>query len=183
MAFGREGPDIRIKVAFSGYTICPCRIKNTTVVPLAPRYAAAFPNGTLFDYIDPVSGLRARIQCGPLYFCAYVGAPRSLALANLPALAFSCPHAITFADWGNNESQPADWFWWGWDYLPFTDVLSFSAEEGIVRQRVLTNLYDMHGHKTEAQQWTFEEVKGDVLDILSVLGSCVKEAKSRLDNA
>ena len=143
-----------------------------------PKYAIDFEEGTLFDYVDPSSGLRALVRRSRMGFCAYVGAQREHVMSSIEDLTFPCHKGITFESWGDGEMWPTEWYWWGWDYCHYGDKLALPPEEQEVFSKVMAEfekLFDNPSRKPP-KNWSFEEVKLDVLDVLTLLSEAVQQA-------
>lgn len=77
----------------------------------------ATPVGTiLYDEFD--EGIRFIIMRGTACLCAYIGIPLDHPLANksYDDLPVSAHGGLTFANKGDGEIRPKEFFWYGWDY-------------------------------------------------------------------
>lgn len=136
-----------------------------------PKYASDFPPGHLVkDYSDPASGLRIQVRVGRVSFCAYVGVQADHTLASLEDFDFDCHHHITFRDFGSDHGVlPGSWYWWGWDYAHFTDVMELND---VPPSSHLTGLFGEPDLDEDLpslpnpKRWTADEVFQDALDVM-----------------
>jgi hypothetical protein len=185
---------------FATYHVAQLRVwQNYGMDTSNPRYLSDFaPGTTLRDYVDPNSGLRLLVVRGPFSFCAYIGVKADHPLAGLEELDFPCHHGITFEQWGQPGSRwDAGWYWWGWDYGHFTDVVDHfpnppAADPADVPEEI-RELLKMLADNLNApvlpgaitpKNWTVDEVFEDGLEVIdglrNALAQCGQLSLSRL---
>jgi hypothetical protein len=104
----------------------------------------------LLDSSKP--NFRALIIRGPVAWCCYIGVPLSSPLAGLfysdsPVSEFDCHGGLTFAGYGDDESRPKGWYYFGWDYGHYGDWII-----------PISSLYPSDTDR----KWTFGEVRYDI---------------------
>lgn len=122
--------------------------------------------GILKDFLIPDTPLRGLIVQAPFHLCAYVGVPKAHWLSDMEDLPVRCHFGITFAGEGDGELRALDWFWYGWDYGHFTDVMSL-ADEFKVAPFLDIPLFKESGldFVYKRKQWEFSEVELEVIDV------------------
>lgn len=139
--------------------------------------------GILKDF--PIAGtdLRGLIIQGPFALCAYVGVPKDHWLAEMQSVRFKCHYGITFADYGDGELRPNDWFWYGWDYAHHCDqwVLPDDAAQELKDAMARFASLGLPGSKGKA--WTVAEVECEVIDAALDLQEQLITARQKSEQA
>lgn len=145
--------------------------------PKQPCYLLDFPpETTLRDHVDAATGLRLLIVRGPYSFCAYLGVKADPSAVGLAEVEFRCHHGVTFQQWGREGSRwDAGWYWWGWDYGHFSDVVdrfsSLPQNLSTALRRVVTDVSDRLNSLAlsggiSRKNWTVDEVFQDGIDTM-----------------
>ena len=142
---------------------------------------ADIPPGTLLlDRVDPESGLRVLVIRSHFSFCGYAGVKTDdHTLSRLNEVEFPCHGGITFRQWGADGTpwEPG-WYWWGWDYGHYMDVVNYGLPPEMHEQ--LEKLALLRSEQTDLdplkpKDWTVAEVCEDCLATLGDILSALKQ--------
>lgn len=112
------------------------------------------------------AGLPCLILEGPFGNpCAYVGIPPEHPIAgqHYDNVDIECHGGLTFGALGDEETRPADRYWYGWDYSHSGDAISFSGMP-----------YPMPG-----KYWTLEEVEIEVRNVADQFATLIQSQKDQ----
>lgn len=140
------------------------------------------PATPLYDALLGDTGLRGLVLQGPMTLCAYLGVPRDHWAANMDELDFDCHGGITFRaeGGGENDSWPADWFWYGWDYGHWRDGWNQTpAQLGWPK-----SAWPMYAQiAPPGKVWTVDEVVVELIDAAVELSATLKAVQAQAAGA